>query len=117
MKILLAEDDHHVSVIMQICLQKLGGHDVIVVDDGEKALSVAQTAKFDLILLDGMMPKKTGLVVAEELKARGDQTPVIFLTAKSDEPRYQTFGKGYIAKPFEPTQICQRIDEILKGAA
>ena len=117
MRILLAEDDHHVSVIMQICLQKLGGHDVVVVDDGEKALQAAASAKFDLILLDGMMPKKTGLVVAEELKTRGDQTPVIFLTAKSDEPRYKTFGKGYIAKPFEPTQICQRIEDILKGAA
>lgn len=113
MKILLAEDDHHVAVIMQLCLEKMGGHQVVLAEDGALAVEKAQADTFDLILLDGMMPKKNGLIVAQELRAAGLRTPMIFLTAKSDEPAYQQVGAGYIAKPFEPTQICGRIDEIL----
>lgn len=113
MKILLAEDDHNVAVIMQLCLEKIGGHHVVHAVDGEFAVSMAKSEAFDLILLDGMMPKKNGLIVAQELRAYGLQTPMIFLTAKSDEPAYQQLGAGYIAKPFEPTLICARIDEIM----
>ncbi len=114
MKILLAEDDHHVAVIMQLCLEKMGGHQVTVAEDGALAVEKAATDVFDLILLDGMMPKKNGVAVAQELRASGLTTPIIFLTARSDEPAYQQLGAGYIAKPFEPTQICGRIDEIMK---
>lgn len=114
MKILLAEDDHNVAVIMQLCLEKIGGHQVVLAVDGAIAVEKASTDTFDLILLDGMMPKKNGLVVAKELRASGLTTPVIFLTAKSDEPAYQELGAGYIAKPFEPTQICAQIDTIMQ---
>jgi DNA-binding response OmpR family regulator len=113
MKILLAEDDHHVAVIMQLCLEKIGHHQVVHAEDGEVAIQKAQSETFDLILLDGMMPKKNGLIVAQELRSQGLATPMIFLTAKSDEPAYQKLGAGYIAKPFEPTLICARIDEIM----
>lgn len=113
MKILLAEDDHHVAVIMKLCLEKIGQHEVVHAEDGEAAVQCAQKENFDLIILDGMMPKKTGLVVAQELHRAGLKTPIVFLTAKSDEPAYQTLGAGYIAKPFEPTLICARIDEIM----
>ena len=113
MKILLAEDDHNVAVIMKLCLEKIGHHEVVHAEDGELAVQQAQTQAFDLIILDGMMPKKTGLMVAQEIRSAGLATPIIFLTAKSDEPAYQTLGNGYIAKPFEPTLICARIEEIL----
>jgi DNA-binding response OmpR family regulator len=113
MKILLAEDDHHVAVIMKLCLEKIGQHEVVHAEDGEIAVNCAVAQAFDLIILDGMMPKKNGLIVAQELRSIGNTTPVIFLTAKADEPAYQTLGAGYIAKPFEPTLICARIDEIM----
>lgn len=116
MKILLAEDDHHVAVIMKLCLEKIGRHQVVHAEDGELAVQHAQSESFDLIILDGMMPKKNGLIVAQEIREAGHTTPIIFLTAKSDEPAYQTLGTGYIAKPFEPTLICARIDEILASA-
>ena len=113
MKILLAEDDPHVSMIMQLCLEKMGGHQTVVAEDGEVALKIAATQAFDLIILDGMMPKKAGVEVARELRARGVTTPIIFLSAKNVEPQHLNLAWGYIAKPFEPTQICARIDEIL----
>ena len=113
MKILLAEDDPNVSMIMQLCLEKMGGHQVVIVEDGEAAFNAGLAAPYDLILLDGMMPKKPGAQVAKELRAAGCQTPIIFLSAKSVEPEYLALASGYLPKPFEPTEICQRIDEIL----
>jgi DNA-binding response OmpR family regulator len=95
MNILLAEDDVHVSVIMQICLEKIGGHTVTVCEDGVLALTALSTQTFDLVILDGMMPKKDGLQVAREMKAEGRSEPIIFLSAKSDE-------KDVIRRQFAP---------------
>lgn len=117
MRILLAEDDPNISVVTQLCLEKIGGHTVVLCSDGERALETAQRQPFDLIILDGMMPKKSGLQVANELHASGVVgTPIIFLSAKTDEKDVSEFlrvGAGYIAKPFDPQQICGRIDQIL----
>ena len=118
MHILLAEDDPAVSVVIQICLEKIGGHTVQLVGDGAAAVSLAQRESFDLIVLDGMMPIKSGLQAASEIRASGVvSTPVIFLSAKNDERDIQAFlslGVGFIAKPFEPTLICAKIDAILR---
>lgn len=117
MRILLAEDDHHISVILKIALEKVGGHQVHVVSDGVEALQLVQQQKFDLLILDGMMPKKSGLQVAQDLKASGQtEIPIIFLSAKSEKKDLQAFaqfGNGYIAKPFDPMTISQEIDRIL----
>jgi two-component system, OmpR family, response regulator len=117
MRILLAEDDPNISVIAQLCLEKMGGHEVVVCPDGAVALETGLQQQFDLILLDGMMPKKNGVQVAEELHAHGiNATPIIFLSARTDEKDINEFlrlGIGYIAKPFDPQQFCARIDSIL----
>lgn len=120
MHILLAEDDPNISVVIQLCLEKIGGHTVVIKSDGDSALQTALVESFDLILLDGMMPKKSGLQVAHELRASGTRTPIstpiIFLSAKTDEndvKEFLKFGAGYIPKPFDPQAICTRIDEIL----
>jgi two-component system alkaline phosphatase synthesis response regulator PhoP len=117
MRILLAEDDPNISLITQLCLEKIGGHTVVVKADGDAALQLALREPFDLIILDGMMPKKSGLQVALELQAHGVVgTPIIFLSAKTDEKDIEEFmklGTGYIPKPFEPQGICARIDSIL----
>ena len=84
MKILLAEDDPNIAVVMQICLEKIGGHEVVLVDDGEEAANRAKSETFDLIVLDGMLPKKKGLRAAHEIRDCGNQTPIIFLSAKLD---------------------------------
>ena len=118
MKILLAEDDPNISLIMQICLEKMGGHTVQVCEDGELAFQAATQNQFDLILLDGMMPKRSGLQVAQELRklTSHKSIPIIFLSAKSEDKDvhlFLTVGTGYIAKPFDPQSICARIDEIM----
>ncbi len=120
MHILLAEDDPAVSIVIQICLEKIGGHTVQLVTDGAAAVSLAQRESFDLIVLDGMMPYKSGLQAATEIRSSGIvSTPIIFLSAKNDERDIQAFlslGVGFIPKPFEPTQICAKIEAILAAA-
>lgn len=125
MHILLAEDDPSVSIVIQISLEKIGGHTVELVGDGASAVSMATRKAFDLIILDGMMPIKSGLQAAAEIRQAGIvTTPIIFLSAKNDERDIKAFlglATGFIPKPFEPTEICARIDSILsrhsKGAS
>ncbi|MES2965498.1 MAG: response regulator transcription factor [Bdellovibrionota bacterium] len=117
MNILLAEDDPHVSMIMILCLEKMGGHTVTLAEDGQAAFDAGVAAPYDLIILDGMMPKKPGVQVAKELRDAGCTTPIIYLSAKNVEAEYMNLASGYIAKPFEPTEICARIDAILGRGA
>lgn len=121
MRILLAEDDPNISVIARLSLEKIGGFTVTAVDDGEKALAEALTQKYDVILLDEMMPKMNGLSVCREYKAKSpNPKPVIFLSAKSQESDIREFsenGIGFIPKPFDPTKISMQIHELLKAAA
>ena len=120
MKILLAEDDINISTIAKMTLEQMGKHEVVHVDNGEDALNKALNEKFDVILLDEMMPKMNGLKVCEEyLKQCQEQIPVIFLSAKSqtdDIKKFTELGNGFIAKPFDPITLCQQIDDILEKA-
>ena len=79
MKVLLAEDDPNISIIAKICLEKIAGHEVTVVSDGESALREALTQKYDVILLDEMMPKMNGLRVCQAYKAQCPNPKVAFI--------------------------------------
>lgn len=117
MKILLAEDDPNISTIAKLTLEKLGGHEVTVVSDGEQALLFGLSGNFDLILLDEMMPKMNGLNVSAELAARGNLAPIVFLSAKSQESDIRDFylhGQGFIPKPFDPIALPGQITAILR---
>lgn len=120
MRILLAEDDNNIAIIVSLVLEKFGNHTVSVCADGEAALHTALSQTFDLIILDGMMPKLSGLQVAEAIRAAGtNRTPIIFLSAQSNDQDIQNFkrlGNGTITKPFDPQTICHRIDQILKAS-
>ena len=121
LRVLLAEDDPHISVIARLALEKLAGFEVMVVNDGEQALREALTQNYDLILLDEMMPKMNGLRVCQEYKARcQNPKPVIFLSAKSQEADLRDFtenGAGFIPKPFDPMRLHEQIQTLLKGGA
>ncbi len=120
MHILLAEDDPAVSIVTCMCLEKIGAHTVELAADGATAVAYATRRSYDLIILDGMMPLKSGLQAAKEIRAAGIiTTPIIFLSAKIDDHDVTSFlsvGMGFIPKPFEPTEICARIDQILANS-
>lgn len=116
MKILLAEDDTNIATIARMSLEQLGGHEVHWANNGETALERATAEKFDVILLDEMMPKMNGIRVCEEYQAGNPTAPVIFLSAKAtdcDIEKFNQLGLGLIPKPFDPTQLCRLIDELL----
>ena len=81
-KVLLAEDEISLGQIVTENLI-LKGFDVTHCYDGEKALQYYQTEKFDVLVLDIMMPKKDGFTLAKEIRQTNETIPILFLTAKS----------------------------------
>lgn len=119
MKILLAEDDANIATIAKLALEQVGGHQVEVAEDGEKALHKMLNETFDLILLDEMMPKMNGLKVCEEYNKAGPTTPVIFMSANVQDKnveKYQGCAIGFIPKPFDPMTLTRQIETILNEA-
>lgn len=119
MKILLAEDDTNISTIMSITLEQIGDHQVTVVGDGLEAVKEVMKNKYDLVILDGMMPGLDGFETCKKIKEDLKLSmPIIFLSAKSDQES-KNMGKqlgaiGYIEKPFDPNSVCEQIETILK---
>jgi DNA-binding response OmpR family regulator len=116
-KILLVEDDLNLSVVIQDYLELLD-YDTTVCNDGEEGMTEFTKKKYDLVILDVMMPKKDGFSVAEDIRKYDDVTPIIFVTAKSlKEDRIKGFQAGcddYITKPFNTEELSMRIKAILK---
>ncbi|MCC6277722.1 MAG: response regulator [Oligoflexia bacterium] len=120
-KILLAEDDPSIQKIARLALERIGGHTVTVCDNGDEAFNLAKGARFDLIVLDGMMPVMDGLETCQALKSHPPTStiPIVFLTAKGQQSDIQeglrAGAAGYIVKPFDPAKLCQEIESILEN--
>jgi len=116
-KILLAEDDFDFSNVLIQYLQ-LHDFDVVWAEDGVKALEIFKKNSFDICILDVMMPKMDGFVLAEELIKINPETPFVFLTAKQlkvDRIKGLQLGADdYIVKPFEVEELILRLNNILK---
>lgn len=116
-KILLAEDDENLSFMLeQYLIQK--GYDVTVKANGEEAFDIFCKKKFDLLILDVMMPKLDGFALARKIRQINTDIPIIFLTAKgSKEDTLEGFNSGaddYITKPFSMDELLARINAIIK---
>ena len=120
MKILLVEDEEGLIFTLTDRLQS-EGYEVTPARDGELGLNLALSEKFDLIILDVMLPKKNGLDVCRDLRQKGNSTPVLMLTAKGE-----TFDKvlglkigadDYLTKPFEVMELLARIEALLRRSA
>ena len=116
-KILLLEDDPNLGSILQEHLH-MKGFDVKLCPNGEEGQSAYRREKFDLCLVDVMMPRKDGFTFARELRAEDQETPLIFLTAKSlKEDKIEGFKLGcddYVTKPFSIEELVFRIEAVLK---
>ena len=119
-KILLAEDEVSLNGIIAKRLKK-ENFTVDAVFDGEEALDYLAYSDYDIVLLDIMMPKKTGLDVLKEMRAAGNETPVLILTAKdSVEDRVKGLDMGaddYVTKPFAFEELLARIRVLLRKKA
>ena len=116
-KILLVEDDTFICDLYKTVLLK-SGYNVIVVGDGEAALKIVEDNQFDLILLDIMLPKVTGLEVLKEYKKEGSSVanvPIYLLTNLGEEniikEAYRLGASGYLLKAkYLPKQIVSEVD-------
>ncbi len=116
-RILIAEDDPNLGQILNEYLN-LKGYDSVLCQDGEEGSKTFRPGKFDLCILDLMMPKKDGFTLAKEIKAIEPKVPIIFLTAKSmKEDILQGFKIGaddYVTKPFSMEVLLMRVNAVLK---
>jgi DNA-binding response OmpR family regulator len=118
-RILVVEDEPPIALGLEDDL-KLEGYEVEVVRDGETAIRRAQQGNFDLILLDVMLPGKDGFEVCRELRRAGLRTPVILLTAKTQESDkvlgLELGADDYVTKPFSPRELRARVKAALRRA-
>jgi DNA-binding response OmpR family regulator len=116
-KILLIEDDPNLGFILQEALE-LQNFLVTRCEDGEAGQAAFLVGQFDLCLIDVMLPKKDGFSLARDIRKINQDTPLIFLTAKSlKEDRIEGFkigGDDYISKPFSMEELILRIQAVLK---
>lgn len=112
MRILLAEDEKELSNAL-VAILKHNNYSVDAVYDGQDALEYAISENYDVLVLDIMMPKLSGLEVLEKLRKSGIYTPVLLLTAKAEiEDRILGLDKGaddYLSKPFAMGELLARI--------
>jgi DNA-binding response OmpR family regulator len=118
MNVLVVDDDPDIRELVAFKLEQLG-HTVVQERDGESGLAAAQQTAPDLILLDVMMPKLTGIEVCRKLREdTGTATvPVILITAKAQEADVERgFAAGaddYIVKPFSPRELASRVQAVV----
>jgi two-component system response regulator QseB len=120
MRVLVVEDDRMIAKGLHTAL-KQDGYAVDGVSDGASAAAALRSSQFDLVLLDLGLPERDGLEVLRELRARGDATPVIIVTARDDvQNRIQGLDAGaddYIIKPFDLDEVAARMRSVLRRAA
>lgn len=117
MRILIVEDEKDMNAIICSKLVK-EGYNVDACYDGQTALDYLEAASYDGVIMDVMIPKKDGMTVLKTIRAKGQQVPVLFLTAKSET---QDIVKGldagasdYMTKPFEFSELLARLRVMLR---
>lgn len=116
-RILLVEDEEHLRAALKLNLE-LEGYFVNAVDNGRKALLEFRLARFDLLVLDVMLPEIDGFTLCETIRLENNTVPVLFLTAKSgsdDRIRGLKLGADdYLVKPFNLEEFLLRVKGLLK---
>ena len=114
------EDEPGIALALEDDL-KSEGYDVEVVRDGERAIQRARRQSYDLILLDVMLPGKDGFDVCREVRRTDTQTPIIILTAKTQEAEkvlgLELGADDYVTKPYSPRELRARIKAALRRGA
>jgi len=119
-RVLIADDDRAVRESLARALE-LEGYDVVTAADGVETLTLARRESFDVLVVDITMPHVDGMAVCRVLRADGDRTPVLMLTARSGTPdRAAGLDAGaddYLPKPFAVSELLARLRALLRRAA
>ncbi len=116
-RILLVEDEP--SLVMTLSdLLASEGHQVHAISDGQEGFELACRQDFELLILDVMLPHKSGFDICRELRQRGVQTPILMLTARGqviDKVLGLKLGADdYLTKPFEPMELLARVEALMR---
>jgi len=116
-KVLLCEDDENLGMLLREYLE-VKGYDTDLKPDGEAGYVAFMENRYDVCVLDVMMPKKDGFTLAQDIRSTGSEVPILFLTAKNlKEDIIEGFkigGDDYITKPFSMEELLFRIEAILR---
>jgi two-component system alkaline phosphatase synthesis response regulator PhoP len=116
-RILLVEDEEHLVEVIKLNLE-LEGYEVEVADNGSTAIKKALEQRFNLIVLDVMLPEVDGFEVCEKIRLEGNETPILFLTAKdSGQDKIHGLKLGaddYLVKPFNLEEFLLRVKVLVK---
>ncbi len=121
-RVLVVEDDPPIQELMRFSLEK-GGHRVTLAASAEEALAALKAALPDVVLIDWMLPKMSGLALARQLReaSRTAQLPLIMVTARGEEADRVAGLEGgaddYLVKPFSPRELLARIQAVLRRRA
>ena len=121
MRILAADDEADVRLLLELALGADPGVAITVVSSGRAAIERAAAERFDLIVLDGLMPDLDGAATCRALKSdpRTASVPVVFLTALSSEAARAELraagADGFVAKPFDPLGLAAELAQFVRG--
>jgi DNA-binding response OmpR family regulator len=120
-RILIVDDEPNIVMSLDFLMRRQG-YEVRVARDGDEALTVATEFTPDLVLLDVMLPGRTGYEVCQALRDRGGEQPkIMMLTAKGREVEaakgMAVGADAYVTKPFSTRELVDRVAQLLGGAA
>jgi len=116
-RLLVAEDDANIRNGLMAALES-EGHDVVTASDGAQALKLFPQGRFELVILDVMMPKLSGFDVCRELRRLDARVPILFLTAKGEEldkvVGLKLGADDYVTKPFGVHELLARVEALIR---
>jgi DNA-binding response OmpR family regulator len=119
MRLLIAEDDRHLADVLRRGLEE-DGYSVDACADGDRALAMAMAMSYDGVILDVMLPGKSGLSVCQELRAAGKTLPILMLTARDTVDDVvaglEAGADDYLVKPFAFRELRARLQSIMRRA-
>ncbi|MFO1050319.1 MAG: response regulator transcription factor [Geminicoccaceae bacterium] len=120
MQVLIIEDDRDAAGYMAKGLKE-SGHNVEIVNSGKEGLLMAAGADYDALIVDRMLPELDGLSLVRTLRATGNQTPVLFVSALGDVDErvkgLRSGGDDYLAKPYAFSELLARLETLVRRSA
>ncbi len=117
MRLLVVEDDRDIQSFLLKALKE-SGHTADIASDGESGLHLATSARYDVLIVDRMLPRKDGLTLIAELRRQGDHTPVLILSAlDAVDDKVQGLkagGDDYLAKPYAFSELLARVEALAR---
>lgn len=120
-RVLMIDDDEQIVEAVQFALEERG-YEVIIANDGAAGLMRAERDEPDLILLDVVMPKRSGFAVLEHLSRSQRRTPPIIMLTANDEQRHRDYAEScgasaFLPKPFDLAELVETVDGLLEKSS